>query len=79
MTGVCDWEVYRLPIETKRLRYRRPGKNDVGTARGYFEFSRAADGSLVMRQRLYFSYACDGLDERWRRWEPAPGKTAEQR
>lgn len=69
---VSDWEAYRLPSEEKIRRYRRPGKNDVGTSRGYFDFSKASDGSLIMRQRLYFCLGCGGLDELWMRWEAVP-------
>jgi hypothetical protein len=69
---IHDWSEYRLPFAEKKRRYRRPGKNDVGTSRGYFRFSRATDGSLVMRQGIFFCLGCGGLDELWRRWEPAP-------
>ena len=72
---VFDWDAYRLPYEEKKRRYRRPGKNDVGTSRGYFDFSKASDGSLVMRQRLYFCIGCGTLDERWRQWEPVLSST----
>lgn len=77
--SVFSWELYRLPDEEKRRRFRRPGRNDAGTARGYFDFSKAADGSLVMRQRLYFCLGCRSLDELWRRWEPVPSPAATQR
>ena len=73
---VFNWDAYRLPYEEKKRRYRRPGKNDVGTSRGYFDFSKATDGSLVMRQRLYFCLGCGNLDELWRRWEPVPDAIA---
>ena len=72
---VFDWDEYRLPYEEKERRFRRPGKNDVGTARGYFYFSKATDGSLIMRQRLYFCLGCRSLDELWRRWEPVLNPT----
>lgn len=72
---VFNWEEYRLPYEEKKRRFRRPGKNDVGTARGYFDFSKATDGSLIMRQRLYFCLGCKSLDELWRRWEPVLSPT----
>jgi len=73
---IHDWPEYRLPDAEKKRRYRRPGKNDVGTARGYFDFSKSTDGSLTMRQRLFFCLGCGGLDELWRRWETAPGAAA---
>lgn len=65
---VHDWEQYRLPDAEKRRRYPRPGGTEVGISRGYFDFAKAADGSLVMRQRLYHCYGSCSLDERWRRW-----------
>jgi hypothetical protein len=71
---VFNWDAYRLPYEEKKRRYRRPGKNDVGTSRGYFDFSKATNGSLIMRQRLYFCLGCS-LDELWRRWEPVLSPT----
>jgi hypothetical protein len=73
---VHNWDAYRLPSEEKKRRYRRPGKNDVGTSRGYFDFSKATDGSLVMRQRLYFCLGCSGLDELWMRWASVPSTAA---
>lgn len=73
---VSNWDAYRLPSEEKKRRYKRPGKNDVGTSRGYFDFSRATDGSLVMRQRLYFCLGCGGLDELWMRWPSVPSAAA---
>ena len=72
---VFNWDEYRLPYEEKKRRFRRPGKNDVGTARGYFDFSKATDGSLIMRERLYFCLGCRSLDELWRRWEPVLSPT----
>jgi len=72
---VFNWDEYRLPYEEKKRRFRRPGKNDVGTSRGYFDFSKTTDGSLIMRQRLYFCLGCRSLDELWRRWEPALSST----
>lgn len=65
-TQIFDWDEYLLPDAAKR-RYRRPGTNDVGTARGIYRFSRAADGSLVMHQHIYFCLgACElGADGRW--------------
>jgi hypothetical protein len=75
---VCSWDQYLLTDEQKRDRYRRPGKNDVGTCRGRFRFAKTAEGSLVMLQRNYFCYACGGLDEVWRRWEPANDTVSEE-
>jgi len=72
---VFNWDEYRLPYEEMKRRFRRPGKNDVGTSRGYFDFSKTTDGSLIMRQRLYFCLGCRSLDELWRRWEPALSST----
>ena len=72
---VSNWDEYRLPYEEKKRRFRKPGKNDVGTSRGYFDFARATDGSLTMRQRLYFCLGCGTLDEVWRRWEPVSRTT----
>jgi len=73
--NVVNWDAYRLPFEEKKRRYRRPGKNDVGTSRGYFDFSKATNGSLIMRQRLYFCLGCRDLNELWRRWEPVLSTT----
>ncbi|MDP2142587.1 MAG: hypothetical protein Q8J80_00500 [Gallionella sp.] len=75
-TYIHNWSEYRLSNEEKKRRYRRPGKNDVGTSRGYFDFSKTIDGRLIMRQRLFFCLGCGGIDELWRRWEPALGATA---
>lgn len=73
---VSNWGEYRLTSEEKKRRYRRPGKNDAGTSRGYFDFSKATDGSLVMRQRLYFCLGCGGLNELWMRWASVPSTEA---
>ena len=72
---INNWNTYRLPYEEKKRQYRRPGKNEVGTSRGYFDFSKATDGSLIMRERLYFCIDCSGLNELWRRWEPVLSST----
>ncbi len=68
---VNDWSTYGLSEDDKRRRYRRPGLNDVGTSRGYFDLSKAVDGSLVVRERLFFCIDCASLDQRWHRWVPA--------
>jgi len=72
---INNWNIYRLPYEEKKRRYRRPGKNDVGTSRGHFYFSKAADGSLTMREHLYYCFDCSGLNELWQRWEPVLNST----
>ena len=72
---IHNWGEYSLPYSEKKRRYRRPGQNDVGTSRGYFHFSKAANGSLVMREQRYFCLGCGGLDELWRRWESVRGAT----
>jgi len=67
-TQVVDWDAYLLPDAEKKRRYRRPGTNDVGTARGIYRFAKAADGSLVMHQDIWVCLgACDLATER--RWE----------
>lgn len=69
---VVDWDEYLLPESEKKRRYRRPGTNDVGTARGVYRFSRAVDGSLVMQQQIHFCLgACETATDG--RWEPVRG------
>jgi len=76
---VFNWDEYRLPNEVKKRHFRRFHPIDVGTSRGYFYFSKATDGSLVMRQSLYVcTGSCGSLDELWRRWEPIISQTTKQ-
>ena len=69
---IHDWDQYRLPDPEKKRRFPRPGGMEVGTSRGYFDFSKATDGRLVMQQRLYHCYGSCSLDRLWRQWEPVP-------
>lgn len=69
---IFNWHEYYLPREEKKRRYRRPGKNDVGTTHGVFDFSKAVDGSLIMQERPYFCLGCGNIDATWRRWEAVP-------
>lgn len=73
-THIHDWHEYQLTDAEKQRRYRRPGRNDVGTARGNYRFAKAADGSLVMHEHLYFCLGCDFADK-WRQWAPAPSRS----
>jgi hypothetical protein len=70
---VHDWLVYNLPEEDKKRRYRRMygAVGPLGVSEGYVDFSKANDGSLVARVRLYGCYPCLGLDEYWQRWPSA--------
>ena len=69
---VHDWDVYRLPDEEKKRRYRRMfgAIGPLGVSGGYFYFSKTSSGSLVARVSLYGCYPCKRLDEYWQRWEP---------
>lgn len=71
--SVSDWVRFRLPYEERKRLYRRRDIRHAGTSHGYFNFSRAVDGSLVMRERRFFCVDCDNLNHRWRRWEPVLG------
>ena len=77
---IHDWSQYRLPYEEKKRKYGggEIDIDDVGTSWGYFRFSKAIDGSLVMRQEIFYCVDCGGLDQLWRRWEAVPvtGTTA---
>lgn len=72
---IFNWDEYRLPREEKKRVYRRPGKNDVGTSRGYYHFSKASNGNLVMLQKTYFCLGDCNLNEEWRQWEPTRSPT----
>lgn len=79
---IHNWDIYNLPYEEKKRRYRRPHGGAVGppgVSEGYFYFSKTTNGSLVMRAHLYGCYDCSGLDEYWRQWEPVLNPTAKQR
>lgn len=69
---IHDWDVYSLPGGEKNRRYRRMSGavGPLGVSEGYFYFSKAINGSLVARMRLYGCYPCKSLDEYWQRWEP---------
>jgi hypothetical protein len=69
---IHDWDVYSLPYEEKKLRYRRifGAVGPLGVSEGYFDFSKTTNGSLVARARLYGSYPCESLNEYWQLWEP---------
>lgn len=68
--SVSDWVRFRLPHEERKRLYRRRDIRHAGTSHGYFYFSKAADGSLVMHERRFFCVDCGSLNHRWRRWEP---------
>lgn len=68
--SVSDWVKFRLPYEERKRLYRRRDIRHAGTSYGYFDFSKALDGSLVMRERRFFCVDCGNLNYRWRRWEP---------
>lgn len=67
---VNDWVKFRLPYEERKRLYRSRDIRHAGTSHGYFNFSKAIDGSLVMRERRFFCVDCGNLNDRWRRWEP---------
>jgi len=69
---VHDWDVYSLPYEEKKRRYRRMfgAVGPLGVSEGYVYFSKTISGSLVARVSLYGCYPCNSLDEYWQRWEP---------
>ena len=71
--SVSDWTRFRLPYEERKRLYKRRDIRHAGTSHGYFDFSIAVDGSLVMRERRFFCVDCGNLDHRWRRWEPELG------
>jgi hypothetical protein len=71
--SVSDWTRFRLPYEERKRLYKRRDIRHAGTSHGYFDFSKAVDGSLVMRERRFFCVDCGKLDHRWRRWEPVSG------
>lgn len=66
---VSDWVKFRLPYEERKRLYRPRDIRHAGTSHGYFDFSKAIDGSLVMRERRFFCVDCGNLNDRWRRWE----------
>lgn len=67
---IHDWDVYNLPDEEKKHRYRKMfgAVGPLGVSEGYFYFSKTINGSLVARVHLYGCYPCESLDEFWRRW-----------
>lgn len=69
---IHDWEVYSLPNEEKKRRYRRMfgAVGPLGVSEGYFYFSKSVKGSLVARVSLYGCYPCENLDDYWQGWEP---------
>jgi len=71
---IHDWNVYRLPKEEKKRRYRRlyGAVGPLGVSAGYFSFSKTINGNLVMHAHLYGCYPCENLDEYWQQWEHIP-------
>lgn len=67
---VSDWVKFRLSYEERKRLYRWRDIGHAGTSHGYFDFSKATDGSLVMRERRFFCVDCGNLNDLWRRWEP---------
>lgn len=71
---VHDWQAYELPEKDKKSRYRKMYGvvGPLGVSEGFVDFSKARDGSLVARVRLYGCFPCNSLDEYWQRWPSAP-------
>ena len=76
---IHDWDIYTLPDEEKKRRYRRlhGAVGPLGVSEGFFYFSTTDDGHLVMRAHRYGCYPCQSLDEFWWQWEPTNSSTVQ--
>ena len=61
-------------IATSPLERKADSAASLGNAAGHFRFWRAADGSLVMLENLYWEYSMPGrgslVFQKWWRWRP---------